>query len=231
MPSRLTWRASDERTVRAPFFRPHRVGFIKQILPGPSFHCWSFLQRDCRFSNLARVRPPLSGAGRRVLLFIVDISLQVSSEPVIIRVGVINWFAHRYFVRRLEADGLISPQFGFLRNLHHRDGVHLERIAADMLVDRGVISRSARDPAEAGFVRRERDPLDLRAYQVTLTVRGRSMGPLTDEAIGEFDEALVAGFPDAEKEARHGFLARMVANSRGLAGSSGTSGREAGGRA
>ena len=57
------------------------------------------------------------------------------------------------------------------------------------------------------------------------------MGPLTDEAIGEFDEALVAGFPDAEKEARHGFLARMVANSRGLAGSSGTSGREAGGRA
>ncbi|WP_214020579.1 MarR family transcriptional regulator [Methanoculleus sp.] len=136
----------------------------------------------------------------------------MSSESVVVRMGWIHWFVHRYLARRLEADGLTSRQFRFLSYLLRHDRVHQEQIAADLMVDRAVATRTIRDLIEAGYVVRERDPADRRAYRVTLTERGRATAPLIDEVVRNLNDALLAGLSNEEQATLISILDRMVEN-------------------
>jgi len=143
--------------------------------------------------------------------------MKVSSESVVVRMGRIHWFVHRYLARRLEANGLTSRQFRFLKYLLQHDSVHQERIAAALMVDRAIGTRTVRDLIEAGYVARERDPDDRRAYLITLTARGRATAPLVGEVVSELHDALLAGLSEEEQTTLLALLDRMVENSRRIA--------------
>jgi len=146
------------------------------------------------------------------LKYFVDISTKVSSESVVVRMGWIHWFVHRYLARRLEVDGLTSRQFRFLSYLLRHNRVHQEQIAKDLMVDRAVATRTIRDLIEAGYAVRERDPADRRAYLVTLTERGRATAPLIDEVVRNLNDALLAGLSNEEQATLISILDRMVEN-------------------
>ncbi len=133
--------------------------------------------------------------------------------------GRVHWFVHRYLAERLEAEGLSSRQFRFLKYLLEHDGVHQERIASALMVDRAVGTRTVRNLIEAGYVARERDPNDRRAYLITLTARGRAMAPLIGEVVRELNDALLAGLSREEQTTLLALLDRMVENSRSIAAS------------
>ncbi|HIH03192.1 MAG TPA: MarR family transcriptional regulator [Methanoregulaceae archaeon] len=135
--------------------------------------------------------------------------------------GWIHWFVHRYLARRLEADGLSSRQFRFLHYLLRHDGVHQEQIASALMIDPAIGTRTVRDLIEAGYVTRERDPVDRRANVITLTEKGRAMAPLIDEAIRDLNDALLAGLSDEEHGTLLLLLDRIVENSRRIADAAG----------
>jgi DNA-binding MarR family transcriptional regulator len=61
-----------------------------------------------------------------------------------------------------------------LRWLSHNGPSHAGRIATELLMDKGAVSRQLRALRELGLVQSERDPLDGRATLVQLTDDGRA---------------------------------------------------------
>jgi DNA-binding MarR family transcriptional regulator len=74
--------------------------------------------------------------------------------------------------------------------LFERDGLRLGELAAAARLSKqamtGLVNRCEVD----GLVRRDRDPVDGRAFNVRLTDRGRAFRAVAEEVLSELDESL-----------------------------------------
>lgn len=101
--------------------------------------------------------------------------------------------------RELEPYGIGSAQFPFLMLLLHEDGVSQEQLANSIKCDRATSARSIARLLDAGYVRREVDPTDRRAYRVFLTEHGIDMRHVLLSISTELNNILMAGFKNEEK--------------------------------
>lgn len=58
------------------------------------------------------------------------------------------------------------------------EGLTQDELAKRLDVDKGAVSRTVASLEAAGYVNRDRDPDDARAYRVTLTAKGSQIEPL-----------------------------------------------------
>jgi DNA-binding MarR family transcriptional regulator len=73
-----------------------------------------------------------------------------------------------YMAKELETYRVGSGQFEFLLFLYHKDGVSQETLAKLLKVSKATSARAIRDLEKEGYVRRQRDEHDNRAYKVYL---------------------------------------------------------------
>ena len=83
--------------------------------------------------------------------------------------------------------------------LLHEDGVSQEQLANSIKCDRATSARSIARLLDAGYVRREVDPTDRRAYRVFLTEHGIYMRHVLLSISTELNNILMAGFKNEEK--------------------------------
>jgi DNA-binding MarR family transcriptional regulator len=96
-------------------------------------------------------------------------------------------------VERFGARGFgeVRASYGsVLVPLFERDGLRLGELAAAARLSKqamtGLVNRCEVD----GLVRRDRDPVDGRAFNVRLTDRGRAFRAVAEEVLSELDESL-----------------------------------------
>jgi DNA-binding MarR family transcriptional regulator len=105
-----------------------------------------------------------------------------------------------YMVKELEAYKVGSGQFEFLLVLYHEDGVSQETLAKLLKVSKATSARAIQSLEEEGYVYRERDETDLRAYRVYLTDKGKEMRDIIFKKLTAFTDILFSGFTFEEKE-------------------------------
>lgn len=105
-----------------------------------------------------------------------------------------------YMVKELEAYGVGSGQFEFLLILYHKDGVSQETLAKILKVSKAKSTRAIQSLEKEGYVYRQRDESDLRAYRVYLTEKGKEMRDLILEKLISFMDILLSDFTLEEKE-------------------------------
>jgi DNA-binding MarR family transcriptional regulator len=85
--------------------------------------------------------------------------------------------------------------------LFERDGQRLGELAAAARLSKqamtGLVGRCEAD----GLVRRDRDPVDGRAFNVRLTDRGRAFRAVAEEVLGEIDDELVRSLGTRRRDA------------------------------
>lgn len=106
---------------------------------------------------------------------------------------------HIFIARELEPYGIGSAQFPFLMRLLHQDGISQESLTSALNCDRATGTRSLNKLEENGYVRREPDPRDKRAYCVFLTEKARLLEPVIREMASLINEVIFKGFTDEEK--------------------------------
>jgi DNA-binding MarR family transcriptional regulator len=89
---------------------------------------------------------------------------------------VSNAVSHR-FAREVEREGVTVAEWVFLRVLYDGDWVAPSRLAEDMGMTRGAISKLADRLLEKNLVRRAENPDDKRAHTLALTTAGRTLVP------------------------------------------------------
>ncbi len=117
-----------------------------------------------------------------------------------------------YLAKELGPYGIGSGQFPFMMLLLHCDGIKQEELASSLSYDRATITRSMNRLEEIGYVTRERDPDDKRAYIVRLTKKGRSMENVFMEISSRLNDLLMSGFTEAEAASFISMLMRAGEN-------------------
>jgi len=101
-----------------------------------------------------------------------------------------------YMAKELDAYRVGSGQFEFLLFLYHRDGISQETLAKTLKVSKATSARAETE----GYVYRERDETDLRAYRVYLTEKGKEMRDIIFKKQTSFISILFSDFTFEEKE-------------------------------
>lgn len=102
--------------------------------------------------------------------------------------------------KELEAYKIGSGQFDFLMVLYRKDGISQETIAKTLKVSKATSTRAIKDLEKEGYVYRQRDENDLRAYRVYLTEKGTEVRNVILEKLIFFVDTLLSDFTPEERE-------------------------------
>ena len=109
-----------------------------------------------------------------------------------------------YMARELKPYGIRSGQFDFLMVLYRRDGISQETLAKALKVSKATSTRAIMSLEKEGYVYRQVDETDHRAYKVYLTEKGKEMRGVVLEKLLAFVDTLLSDFtPEEKKEFRH----------------------------
>lgn len=105
-----------------------------------------------------------------------------------------------------------SGQFNFLMALYHKDGINQESLAQSLRLDKATTARAITKLMKKGYVTRQKDDLDQRAYKIFLTEKAKKMEPMIKKILSEWTETLLSGFTEDERKLFIDFLKRTVQN-------------------
>lgn len=80
-----------------------------------------------------------------------------------------------FISKELSGLGIGSGQFMFLLELYRGDGRSQEDLAETLNIDKGTTARAIKKLEEEGFLTREKDEVDKRAYKLYLTDKGKDI--------------------------------------------------------
>jgi DNA-binding MarR family transcriptional regulator len=96
--------------------------------------------------------------------------------------------------------------------LYARDGISQEEITRKVLIDKGTTARAIQKLVKEGYVKKEQNPNDKRAYKVFLTEKAFQVKPVLKEISARITDILSSGFTEEEKEAAWFTLDSMAKN-------------------
>lgn len=126
-------------------------------------------------------------------------------------------------MRESEPENLIMVQNScraLFWSLVHRDGVTQLELAESTRLKPPTVSVALKRMEEQGYVRREADPMDMRAVRVYLTDEGRVLDESHLDRIRRIDEIAMRGISEEETKLLRALLIKMrnnLANEEGEA--------------
>jgi MarR family transcriptional regulator, lower aerobic nicotinate degradation pathway regulator len=134
--------------------------------------------------------------------------------------AVLGWAAENAQVvanRALEPLGLTVKHFGVMSFLGHetepdseRGSLSQQAIGERLRIDRTTMVALIDDLERAGYVKRERNPDDRRAYVITLTAAGKRAQARAEEAVDAHALEFFGKLSEDERQELHRLLARLI---------------------
>jgi DNA-binding MarR family transcriptional regulator len=124
--------------------------------------------------------------------------------------GIVLQHYYTTLNERLQPFGLTAGQVPVMLRLAVGQNVTQEALARHFHVDKGAIARAAHRLEETGFIRREPDPIDRRAFRLFLTAEGERIVPELIRFGREWEAMVTGGLGPDEEAALRALLGRMV---------------------
>lgn len=124
----------------------------------------------------------------------------------------INKYTRAHLSSKLDHIGIDGSTYGTMLFLFRNNGVTEREIAGHMLVDKATTTRTITKLEKAGFVRRERDQMDKRAYRIYYTDKAQKNKGKLLEVRNEWVEIVLGDFSDQERNMLLEMLVRMEVN-------------------
>lgn len=103
-----------------------------------------------------------------------------------------------FFTKKFESYPIGSGQIMFLVNLYQNDGINQEELAEILSIDKGTTARAIKKLEEEGFIRREKDEKDKRAYKVYITNKAKDIKDEVYTILREWEEILLCNLSKEE---------------------------------
>jgi Transcriptional regulators len=105
-----------------------------------------------------------------------------------------------FLTKELKEYNIGPSHVEFLMILYHKDGVSQDKIAKTFKVSKATSTRIVQSLEKEGYVYRERDENDSRAYKVYLTEKGKQLKHLILEKMSSFVDTLFFDLTPQERE-------------------------------
>lgn len=101
----------------------------------------------------------------------------------------------KYLKPLFDSQGLPPSCFPFILNLHLHPGISQKQLCDITKVDEAIATRLLKNMETLGFVTKQRNPADHRAFQLYLTAQGESLYPKIHDALDLWWRYLLDGLP------------------------------------
>ena len=148
-------------------------------------------------AKLSRMAPPLS-SDREVAEFAGQLFFRL-------------WRAsHTRTAEALESIGLTPALFGLLNVLGAREGAIQQQLSTDMGIDPSAMVTLIDELESAGLAERRRRPGDRRAWEVTITAKGRRTLERARDLATQVEDEVLAGLNGTERRQLLSLLRRAL---------------------
>jgi DNA-binding MarR family transcriptional regulator len=132
-------------------------------------------------------------------------------------VSILYRYGQSYVTKRIESYNLGSGQFVALITLFGNDGISQDQMSKYLKIDKASIAKAVRPLEKEGYIRREVDENDKRAYKVYLTQKAFDIREELFEVINEWENTLLSDLSDSDKELFLKFLKKVALNASNTA--------------
>lgn len=105
-----------------------------------------------------------------------------------------------YSDEAMKKYGLSSGTYPFLLMLNEEEGVSQSRVCKEVNVDKAMATRSINKLVELGYVKKENDEIDTRAYKLYLTDEAKAIIPELRLIMREWVDIITDDFDEVEKD-------------------------------
>jgi len=128
--------------------------------------------------------------------------------------GCIYRCTQAYLEKKLERFTLSISTYPFLLTLNENEGVCQNKISNELNVDKAMATRNIKKLIELGYIRKEANREDTRAYKLYLTSEGTKIIPEVIAIIKEWIEILVQDSSEKKIEESIEFLEQVLINGK-----------------
>lgn len=105
-----------------------------------------------------------------------------------------------FISKELSGLGVGAGQFMFLLELYRGDGRSQEDLAETLNIDKGTTARAIKKLEEEGFLTREKDEIDKRAYKLHLTDKGKSVKGSIYKVLSKWEVYMTTNLTEEESK-------------------------------
>lgn len=127
-------------------------------------------------------------------------------------ISILHRTTQVYLQREFEPWGLGHGQVKLLHYIDMHPGICQQDLTDFFRLDKGSTSALISGLEKKGFVRREKDPDDKRAYKILITPKAEEIRPIIKKVFRNWTESLMQGFSDQEKTRIVLDLKKMIRN-------------------
>ncbi|MDD7796168.1 MarR family winged helix-turn-helix transcriptional regulator [Clostridium sp. 'White wine YQ'] len=135
-----------------------------------------------------------------------------SSESLGKWISILNRYNQNYISKNLKEYNIGSGQYIFILNLYCNDGISQDKLSDLLAIDKGTTAKAIKKLEEAGYVRREVDETDRRAYKLYVTQKALDIKPIITRVLNESSSFLSFDFTEGEKLLALKLLKKMSDN-------------------
>jgi len=119
-----------------------------------------------------------------------------------------------YVDKRLEKFNLTTGSYPYLLVLNKKDGISQNDISRELNVDKSMSTRTVKKLIDLGYIKKQENKEDVRAYKIYLTDKGKDIIPEILEIIDLWIHILVEGSEEEEIKNSIEFLENALENGR-----------------
>ncbi|MDR7865741.1 MAG: MarR family transcriptional regulator [Sporomusaceae bacterium] len=139
-------------------------------------------------------------------------AINTLKNQILREIGAVARCIHTLADVKYREISLQRGQFTFLTRICEHPGVNLAELSVLLKVDKTTTTKAVQKLMAAGYVQRERDPVDGRMWRLVPSELALEVYPGIIAEENRSIDICFAGFSDAERAAALGLLGRMRAN-------------------
>jgi DNA-binding MarR family transcriptional regulator len=127
-------------------------------------------------------------------------------------ISILYRYGQNHISRQLGSYGIGSGQYIFLLALYKKDGISQEEISDHLKIEKATTAKAMKRLEKEGYIKRNTDSGDKRAYKVFLTQKALDLKPVIHNLLKNWAEVLMADLTENEKETIYQLLEKMAKN-------------------
>jgi DNA-binding MarR family transcriptional regulator len=127
-------------------------------------------------------------------------------------ISILYRYGQNHISRQLGSYSIGSGQYIFLPALYKKDGISQEEISDHLKIEKATTAKAMKRLEKEGYIKRNTDSGDKRAYKVFLTQKALDLKPVIHNFLKNWAEVLMADLTENEKETIYQLLGKMAKN-------------------
>lgn len=136
----------------------------------------------------------------------------MNKDPAAKLIAILFRQSQIYLSHELREFNITSSQYSFLLALYKQDGISQEWLSEELCIDKSATKRAIDLLVSNGYVYREKNPADKRAYRLFLTEQAHAVKESIYQALHKWNTTIAHGIDQHQLDSLIETLNRMSAN-------------------